>query len=114
MKTMENTEVQQYRWKLESGRHDALRLLDGLASETQALEMLILHKTPATNPSAASQRSPCSSKPASAEDWFERLKPRSGELLRAPTAYVSPVPMIFRARDWRHCLGPIVVCVVRK
>ena len=39
MKTMGNTEVQQYRWKLESGRQDALRLLDGLASETRALDV---------------------------------------------------------------------------
>lgn len=38
MKTMEKAQVQQYRWKLESRREDALRLLDGLASETRALD----------------------------------------------------------------------------
>lgn len=39
MKTMDNTEVQRYRWKLESGRQDALRLLDGLANEARSLEV---------------------------------------------------------------------------
>ena len=39
MKTMEKAKVQQYRWKLESSRQDALRLLDRLASETRALDV---------------------------------------------------------------------------
>ena len=39
MKTMEKAKVQQYRWKLESSRQDALRLLGRLASETRALEV---------------------------------------------------------------------------
>ena len=39
MKKMEKAEVQQYRWKLESGRQDALGLLDRLASETRALDV---------------------------------------------------------------------------
>ncbi len=39
MKTMEKAKIQQYRWKLESGRLDALRLLDRLANETRALEV---------------------------------------------------------------------------
>jgi len=39
VKTMEKAKVQQYRWKLESGRQDALRLLDRLASETRALDV---------------------------------------------------------------------------
>jgi DnaK suppressor protein len=36
---MEKAEVQQYRWKLESGRQDALGLLDRLASEARALDV---------------------------------------------------------------------------
>ena len=39
MKNMEKAEVQRYRWKLESGRQDALRLLDRLASEARALDV---------------------------------------------------------------------------
>ena len=39
VKNMEKAEVQQYRWKLESGRQDALRLLDGLVSEARALDV---------------------------------------------------------------------------
>jgi len=39
VKTMDNTEIQRYRWKLEAGRQDGLRLLDGLASETRSLEV---------------------------------------------------------------------------
>ena len=39
VKTMDNTEVQRYRWKLEAGRQDALRLLDRLASEVRALDV---------------------------------------------------------------------------
>jgi DnaK suppressor protein len=39
VKNMEKAEVQQYRWKLESGRQDALRLLDRLASEARALDV---------------------------------------------------------------------------
>jgi DnaK suppressor protein len=38
VKTMEKAKVQQYRWKLESSRQDALLLLGRLASETRALE----------------------------------------------------------------------------
>jgi DnaK suppressor protein len=36
---MEKAAIQQYRWKLESRREDALRLLDRLASETRALDV---------------------------------------------------------------------------
>src|ERR1022692_2196917 len=36
---MEKAQIQQYRWKLESRREDALRLLDRLASETRALDV---------------------------------------------------------------------------
>ena len=39
MKTMEKAQIQQYRWKLESRREDAIRLLDRLASETRALDV---------------------------------------------------------------------------
>jgi DnaK suppressor protein len=39
VKNMEKAEVQQYRWKLESSRQDALRLLDRLASEARALDV---------------------------------------------------------------------------
>ena len=39
MKNMEKAEVQRYRWKLESGRQDALRLLNRLASEMRALDV---------------------------------------------------------------------------
>jgi DnaK suppressor protein len=39
VKTIEKAKVQQYRWKLESGRQDVLRLLDRLASETRALDV---------------------------------------------------------------------------
>ncbi len=39
METMEEAKVQQYRWKLESSRQDALRLLARLASETRALDV---------------------------------------------------------------------------
>jgi DnaK suppressor protein len=39
VKTMENVQIQQYRWKLESRREDALPLLDRLASETRALDV---------------------------------------------------------------------------
>jgi len=36
---MEKARVQQYRWKLESSRQDALRLLGRLACETRALDV---------------------------------------------------------------------------
>jgi len=36
---MEKAKVQQYRWKLESSRQDALRLLGRFASETRALDV---------------------------------------------------------------------------
>jgi DnaK suppressor protein len=36
---MEKAEIQQYRWKLESRRQDAVRLLGRLASETRALDV---------------------------------------------------------------------------
>ena len=39
MKAMGKAQIQQYRWKLESCREDALRLLDGLASETRTLDV---------------------------------------------------------------------------
>ena len=39
MKTLGKAEVQQYKWKLESRREDALRLLDRLASETRTLDV---------------------------------------------------------------------------
>lgn len=39
MKNMEKAELQQYRWKLESGRQDALGHLDRLASEARALDV---------------------------------------------------------------------------
>jgi DnaK suppressor protein len=39
VKTMEKAQIQQYRWKLESRREDALRLLDRLASETRPLDV---------------------------------------------------------------------------
>jgi DnaK suppressor protein len=37
--TMEKAQIKQYRWKLESRREDAVRLLGRLASETRALEV---------------------------------------------------------------------------
>jgi DnaK suppressor protein len=39
VKTMEKAQIQQYRWKLESRREDAVRLLGRLASETRALDV---------------------------------------------------------------------------
>ena len=39
MNTMEKAQIKQYRWKLESRREDAVRLLGRLASETRALEV---------------------------------------------------------------------------
>jgi DnaK suppressor protein len=39
MKTMEKAQIQQYRWKLESRREDAVRLLGRLARETRALDV---------------------------------------------------------------------------
>jgi DnaK suppressor protein len=39
VKTMEKIQIQQYRWKLESRREDAVRLLGQLASETRALDV---------------------------------------------------------------------------
>ena len=71
MKTMEKAQIQQYRWKLECRREDAVRLLGAFASETRALEMLTLRKTLATSPSAASQRNLCSSKLAGVDVWSE-------------------------------------------
>jgi DnaK suppressor protein len=39
VKTMEKAQIEQYRWKLESRREDAVRLLGRLASETRALDV---------------------------------------------------------------------------
>ena len=39
MKTMEKAQIQQYRWKLESRREDAVRPLGRLASETRELDV---------------------------------------------------------------------------
>ena len=39
MNTMEKAQIQQYRWKLESRREDAVQLLGRLASETRALDV---------------------------------------------------------------------------
>jgi DnaK suppressor protein len=39
VKAMEKAQIQQYRWKLESRREDAVRFLDRSASETRALDV---------------------------------------------------------------------------
>lgn len=39
MKTMGKAEVEQYKWKLESHREDALRLIDRLARETRSFDV---------------------------------------------------------------------------
>jgi hypothetical protein len=70
VKTMEKAQIQQYRWKLESRREDAVRLLVGWQAK-HGCWMLTLRKTLAANPSAVSLRNLYSSKLANAGDWSE-------------------------------------------
>jgi hypothetical protein len=70
MKSMEKAEVQKYRWKLESGRQDALRVLNRLAGETRALAVDSPQDT-GDQSIGSLTRSPCFGRPASAGIWSE-------------------------------------------